>query len=256
MAGLLKMADQGKIVREGISIVIAGLPNVGKSSLLNALLQEERALVTAIPGTTRDTIEEFISIKGIPARIVDTAGIRTSAESVEELGMERARRKMREADLVLFLVDGLRPLSPEDLELYASLGETERIVVLNKLDEADPQNVSRIAAAFPGAAMVEISARNHQGLAELQETVYGMIMGDGSLLVERDACAPNIRHREVLREVLVTCRRFRQGLDDGITVDLAAVEVQTALDLLGDIVGLTTADEVLDRIFAEFCIGK
>lgn len=253
---LIAMADRGKIYREGITIVIAGLPNVGKSSLLNALLQEERALVTPVPGTTRDTIEEIISIKGVPARLVDTAGIRTATELVEELGVQRARQKVREADLVLFMVDASAPISAEDLKLYASLGDAARIVVLNKIDLAAQGALTTMAARFSDVRTVRISARNHTGLSGLYDAVYSHIMGDVSEIRERDACAPNLRHRTVLEETLAACGRLRQAFAAGITVDLVAVEVQAALGCLGDIVGLTTTDEVLDKIFAEFCIGK
>ena len=253
---LIAMADQGKIIREGIHIVIAGLPNVGKSSLLNALLQEDRALVTPVPGTTRDTIEEMISIKGIPARLVDTAGIRDDTDSVEKLGIQRARQKVREADLVLFLVDASVPLTSADLELYNSIDSVDRIVVLNKIDIADRENTASLENAFPEVEQIKISARNHVGLVDLQETIFNRIMGEESSLTERDACAPNVRHREVLKETLAACGRLRNALTAGVTVDLIAVEVQSALDYLGDIVGLTTTEDVLDKIFAEFCIGK
>lgn len=256
LAELIAMADRGKIYREGITVVITGLPNVGKSSLLNALLQEERALVTPVPGTTRDTIEEIISIKGVPARLVDTAGIRTVTEPVEELGVQRARQKVRDADLVLFMVDASAPLSPEDLELYASLGGAARIVVLNKIDLAAEGTLDAMSAQFPEISTVKISARNHAGLPALYDAVYSHIMGDTAVVREREACAPNIRHRAVLEETMAACGRLRQAFVAGITVDLVAVEVQAALDGLGDIVGVTTPDEVLDRIFAEFCIGK
>lgn len=253
---LIRMADQGSIIREGILLVIAGLPNVGKSSLLNALLQEERALVTPVPGTTRDTIEELISIKGIPARLVDTAGIRDDSDIVEELGIQRARQKVRQADLVIFMVDASVPLSDQDMQLYRSLEGAECIVVLNKIDIADPENVSATQNVFSGVEQVQISARNHDGLADLQEKIYTRIMGTGTALSERDACAPNVRQRAVLKETLVACGGLRSALSAGVTVDLISVEVQSALDYLGDIVGVTTAEDVLDKIFAEFCIGK
>jgi tRNA modification GTPase len=256
LAELIAMADRGKIYREGITIVIAGLPNVGKSSLLNALLQEERALVTPVPGTTRDTIEEIISLKGVPACLVDTAGIRTATEPVEELGVQRARQKLRDADLVLFMVDTSLPLSAEDLELYSSLGAAARIVVLNKMDLATGAALDAMSALFSDVRTVRISARNHAGLSDLYDAVHSHIMGEGAALGEREACAPNIRHRAVLEETLAACGRLREALVSGITVDLVAVEVQAALAGLGDIVGMTTPDEVLDKIFAEFCIGK
>ena len=256
LARLIAMADQGKIIREGINIVIAGLPNVGKSSLLNALLQEERALVTPEPGTTRDTIEEIISIKGIPARIVDTAGIREDACSVEELGIQRARQKVREADLVLFLVDASVPLTRQDLDLYTSLGKVDRVVALNKIDIADQDSLAAQESAFTDVEFVKISARDHDGLTNLQDVIYHNIMGEGASIKERESCAPNVRHLAILEETLSACQRINAALAGGVTVDLVAVEVQSALDFLGDIVGLTTTDDVLDKIFAEFCIGK
>ncbi|HER62958.1 MAG TPA: tRNA uridine-5-carboxymethylaminomethyl(34) synthesis GTPase MnmE, partial [Desulfobacteraceae bacterium] len=248
LAELIALSEQGKVIRDGIHLVIAGLPNVGKSSLLNALLQEERALVTPVPGTTRDTIEEFISIRGVPARLVDTAGIREHAESVEEMGIQRARRKMREADLVLFLVDASTPFTEQDRMLYESIGDTRKVVVLNKIDIAAQEAVDTLARKFYGAPVVRISAKRHRGLPELQEAIYGSIIGEDCGLSERCSCAPNVRHRTVLEQSLAAAGRLQEGLRTGVTADLAAVEVQAALDHLGDIVGLTTADDVLDRI--------
>jgi len=256
LAELIGLSEQGKIIRDGINLVIAGLPNVGKSSLLNALLQEERALVTPVPGTTRDTIEEFISIRGIPARLVDTAGIREHAESIEEMGIKRARQKMREADLVFFMVDASVALTVQDRELYNSIGDVRRIVVLNKTDKASQEDIQSLEEVFPHDKVVRVSARYHDGLAELQDAVYSMFVGEEFPGRERCACAPNIRHRNALEQCLSAVIRLKDALREGVTVDLAAVEVQAALDHLGDIVGLTTPDDVLDRIFAEFCIGK
>ncbi len=257
LAELINLADQGRIVREGVSLVIVGLPNVGKSSLLNALLREERALVTEIPGTTRDTIEEMISIRGVPVRIVDTAGIRARAGAIEELGIERARRKMREADLILFLVDASLPLSPEDIGLYESLAGLNHIVVLNKIDLADEAVVAAQEDFFGTVPLVRTAALRHEGLDRLQDVVYERVVGGGGeLLQERESCAPNVRHRGVLLEARESCGRLRRALAAGLTMDLIAVEVQAVLGVLGEIVGLTTTEDVLDQIFAEFCIGK
>lgn len=254
---LIALSDQGKIVREGIAVVIAGQPNVGKSSLLNALLQEERALVTEIPGTTRDTIEEHIAIRGIPVRLIDTAGIRKHEDPVEAMGIERARQKLGEADLVLFLVDALSGVGGRDLELYRSVREKKHLIVLNKKDLVAPGQLETIAAEFPGQGLVAISAKNREGIDELQDAIYhSVISADKETLCEQMTCAPNTRHRSILHKTLKACLQFEQAMLSGAPVDLLAVEVQLALDYLGDITGLTTSDDVLDAVFSKFCIGK
>ncbi len=252
---LLRFADQGRVIREGVTVVIGGRPNVGKSSLLNALLREERALVAAVPGTTRDTIEETVTIHGIPVRLVDTAGIRDHDDPVEEMGIERARAKLRDADLVLFLVDGSEPLTPLDKELYRSLGQVERIVVINKIDIAAPERIDQLGHRFESEAVVRISARAYRGIEALRETIWTKIAGDETLQ-EDLACAPNLRHRQIIEATLAACRQVDRSLQSGVPADLLAVDLQVALDHLGDIVGLTTPDDVLDTIFSQFCLGK
>jgi len=252
---LLRLADQGRVVREGVHVVISGCPNVGKSSLLNGLLQEERALVTSIPGTTRDTIEEMISIHGVPVHLVDTAGIRAHDNLVEELGIERARRKLIEADLVLFLVDANAGVTDQDRELYGSVRDHDHLVVLNKIDLADKERLSRIEKEFAPLKSVRISARRHTGLDGLQEAIYTKVVV-GDEVREQLSCAPNVRHRAILSTTLEACERLRQALTRQTPADLLAVELQAALDGLSDIVGLTTPEDVLETIFSEFCIGK
>jgi tRNA modification GTPase len=252
---LLRLADQGRVVREGVHVVISGCPNVGKSSLLNGLLQEERALVTSIPGTTRDTIEEMISIHGVPVHLVDTAGIRAHDNLVEELGIERARRKLIEADLVLFLVDADAGVTDQDRELYRSVRDHDHLVVLNKIDLAGEERLSRIGKEFAPLKSVRISARRHIGLDGLQEAIYAKVVV-GEEVREQLSCAPNVRHRAILSTTLEACERLRQALTRQTPADLLAVELQAALDGLSDIVGLTTPEDVLEAIFSEFCIGK
>ncbi len=253
---LIAQSETGRILREGISVVIAGRPNVGKSSLLNALLREDRALVTPLAGTTRDTIEEMISIRGIPIHLVDTAGIRAHENPVEAMGIERARRKVETADLVLFLIDGQVGPGDADLELYGTLRERPHLVVMNKRDVAGAEAVEACLREFGGARLVTVSARTGQGLDELQDAVAEMAVGNETELGETLACAPNVRHRAVLEEALAACRRCAEAMRAGVCVDLLAVDVQSALDHLGDIIGLTTPDDVLDEIFSRFCIGK
>jgi tRNA modification GTPase len=251
---LLKCADQGKIYREGISVVIAGLPNVGKSSLLNTLLQEERALVTEIPGTTRDTIEEYLDINGMPVRIIDTAGIRDTEEKVEELGIKRARSLINEADLVLFMLDGAREISAADLTLFRAVSHKPVLIVINKID------LIETASGFTGplktdAPEVYISAREQAGINELKQAIFKRV-AVGADQWEEKSCAPNIRHKQALIKATEACNRVQDGLLSGFTNDLVAVDLQESLDQLGDIVGETTTEDVLDVIFEQFCLGK
>ncbi|MCL1979531.1 MAG: tRNA uridine-5-carboxymethylaminomethyl(34) synthesis GTPase MnmE [Proteobacteria bacterium] len=255
LARLIALAEQGRIVREGVKVVIAGRPNVGKSSLLNALLREERALVAPVPGTTRDTVEERIDIRGIPVHLVDTAGIRNHEDPVEALGIERARQKLAEADLVLFVVDAQAGMTARDHELYGSIREKPHLVVLNKCDLVSDEQARVQAGDFAGTRVVPVSAQQGGGIEALQEAIYQAIAA-GAEFTDQMPCAPNTRHRAVLVRTLAACRRFARAMEEGAAVDLLAVEVQSALDDLGDIIGLTTPDEVLDEVFSRFCLGK
>lgn len=254
LARLIQDADQGKLFRDGISVVIAGLPNVGKSSLLNTLLQEERALVTEIPGTTRDTIEEYIDINGMPVRLIDTAGIREDAEKVEELGIKRAKALINDADLVLFMIDGSRPLSREDITLFASVRHKPMLIVLNKIDvmSEQPDFASELQADVP---VVHISARKQIGISDLKTGIFSRVTGGADQWEER-GCAPNIRHKHALLLANEACNRLEIALQTGLTSDLIAVDLQECLDQLGDIVGETTTEDILDVIFEQFCLGK
>lgn len=253
---LITMSEQGKIIREGIKVVITGQPNVGKSSLLNALLQEERALVNPLPGTTRDTIEEQIAIRGIPVHLVDTAGIRMHENPVEAMGIERARQKLGEADLVLFLVDALAGINGCDRDLYMSVRDKNHLVVINKRDLVTGEQLSIVQGEFSQEKIVTISAKNHQGLDELQDAIYQAVIVDRSEICEQMTCAPNTRHRSILTKTLAACLNLEQAILAGVPVDLLAVEIQSALDCFGDITGVTTPDDVLDIVFSQFCIGK
>ncbi len=251
---LLQDADHGKIYRDGIAVVIAGLPNVGKSSLLNTLLQEERALVTEIAGTTRDTIEEYLDIHGMPVRLIDTAGIRDNAEKVEELGIQRAKSQINEADLVLFMVDGSREITDDDVKLFNSVSHKPLVVVVNKIDVVG-RSASFTEQLNTDAPAVFISAREQRGIGDLKDGIFQRVTTGGEQWEER-GCAPNVRHKHALQLALEAVRRVEDAFVAGLTADLIAVDLQECLDQLNDIVGETTTEDILDVIFEQFCLGK
>lgn len=255
LALLLARAAGGKIIREGVSVVILGRPNVGKSSLLNCLLREERAIVTNLPGTTRDTIEECLDIKGVPVRIVDTAGIRDTSEAVEEIGIRRARQKLKAADLVLLVIDGGEGLQTADRTLFEVAADKKVIVVVNKIDRVATLDRGVYEEAFPGLPLATISATTGEGIRNLEDAVYEAATG-GQGLQEPGLAAPNMRHAVALQRAFTAVGHVGEGLAADLPPDLLAIDLQTALDSLGDIIGETTTDDVLDMIFAEFCLGK
>lgn len=255
LALLLRNADQGKIFREGVTVVIAGLPNVGKSSLLNTILQEERALVTAIPGTTRDTIEEYVDIEGIPVRIVDTAGIRENAEEVEELGIQRARKQIEQADLVLFMIDLAKGVSSADQELFRSIQHKPVILVANKMDLLPAEMPDLGEFHDRTLALVQISAKAQLGISELKQAIFTAMVGNREQW-EDAGCAPNLRHKDAMARAYAASDRLLEGMLTGITSDLLAIDLQECLAELDAIVGVTTTEDILDLIFQQFCLGK
>lgn len=256
LENLISRADSGKIFREGIAVVIIGRPNVGKSSMLNALLKEERAIVTPVPGTTRDTIEEYLNIQGIPVRIIDTAGIRNDADTVEEMGILRTRKKLEQADLVLLMLDLSENLTDEDVQLFGSAAEKPVILVANKTDIGMPGAQGQISHAFPGQKFVAVSAKTGQGINILEEVIFTQVTDKSPGWDPGSKAVPNLRHKVSMINALDACLRISAGLKVGLSPDLLAIELQSALDHLGDIVGHTSTDDVLDKIFREFCIGK
>ncbi len=254
---LLAGRTRGRIYREGAAVVIMGRPNVGKSSLLNALLREERAIVTAVPGTTRDTIEECLDIHGVPVRIVDTAGIRETSETVEGIGISRSRSRGERADLLLLLLDASEGVTVGDLELYRSVQDKNLLLVLNKVDLAAGEGAPVIAweKHFPGLGRVEISALTGGGLGELELAIFQALTG-GTPLDPVSTCVPNARHGSVLVKVRELAGRLAAGLQNGLAPELLAVELQLTLAQLGEISGESSGEEVLDAIFSRFCLGK
>ncbi len=255
LARLLAQAENGRLCRDGAEVVIAGRPNVGKSSLLNALLREERALVTPVAGTTRDTIEEYLLIEGLPVRLVDTAGLRDEAGIIEELGIQLARRKATEADLVLLLIDGSVPPCDEDFRIRDELAGRPQLLVCNKADLPAAGSDEDYAVLFPGLGLLRISAREQSGLEDLRRAIFSRLVQDRNLDPEGD-CAPNLRHRQALEQALREGRALAVALADGLTVDLVALELRLVLANLDDVLGSGADEDVLDTIFSRFCLGK
>ncbi|MDR9500961.1 MAG: tRNA uridine-5-carboxymethylaminomethyl(34) synthesis GTPase MnmE [Desulfurivibrionaceae bacterium] len=255
LTALITAADKGRIYREGISVVILGRPNVGKSSLLNSLLRVERAIVTPVPGTTRDTIEEMLTICGLPVRIVDTAGIREHAEAVEEMGIQRARAKLAEADLVLFLIDATTGLTPEDHLLRQALPAKPVLYVINKIDLVQEYHHADFQDQLEGSPTVAISAKEGEGIDALEQAVYDLVTGGEEWDPGHDV-VPNVRHRAALEKAREAAARVLEGIAMELPPDLVAIELQAALDHLGEIIGETTTEDVLDMIFQQFCLGK
>jgi tRNA modification GTPase len=245
--------QEGRLLREGLRVVIAGRPNVGKSSLLNRLLNLDRAIVTEIPGTTRDVIEEAITLNGVAVRLSDTAGLRPAQDRLEALGVQRARDRLAQADLVLYLVDGSLPFDPGDGEALAELAARPGLAVINKIDlppallEADLQQ----ATAFP---IVRLSALTGQGLPDLKQAIVDLALGGG--LKWAGEVVTQARHHRHLLNCLDYLRQARELLGEATPWELVALELKEAIRELGEITGEEVGDDVLDRIFSEFCLGK
>lgn len=254
MDRLLATADAGRLHREGAAVAIAGRPNVGKSSLFNALLRDARAIVTAQPGTTRDAIEEYVNLNGIPVRLTDTAGLRESEDEVERIGIETARAKLRAAAAVLFVVDAANGAGEEDLRLVYELKPLEIPValVLNKIDLAP--NAPEPRLDFPFAFNVRVSALTNEGLDELESALTRLFLG-GAAIGANEGMLTRVHQKDSLRRAREAVGRVLEGFDDGAP-ELLSVDLKEGLDALGEITGETTPDDVLERIFSDFCIGK
>jgi len=247
---LLSTAKTGKLLRDGIKLAIVGRPNVGKSSLFNALLREDRAIVTDIEGTTRDYIEESLNLRGIPVRLIDTAGIRDSDDPVERLGVERSMEKIDEADVVLFVIDASEGLKGGDLHIYEKLKNREVIVVFNKTDLGDVVPLEK----FQGHSIIKVSALKGYGLKDLEEEI---LKKAGAVAHEGLNIYVSVRHEELLRKAKNVLADFRKRYnEEDISPEIAMLDIREASDYLGEIVGHITTEDVLGSIFSRFCIGK
>lgn len=253
---LLKSADFGQIYRQGVKAAIVGQPNVGKSSLLNALLRGERAIVTDIPGTTRDTLEETANIGGIPLVLVDTAGIRAEAgDAVERIGIERSRAALQKADIALMVVDGSRPLQTGDADIAALAQRKPALLVINKTDLLAEAVIEPPADFLPDAPRVQISALTGAGIERLEESIQALVLG-GSVTTADTPLMSNPRHKALIQQALEHTQAAIAGQQAGLTPDLVSIDVHEAVAALGQITGQTVTEDLLDTIFGNFCIGK
>ena len=245
-------AQEGRILREGAYVVILGHPNVGKSSLLNRLLKEERAIVTAIPGTTRDVIEESIDLDGVMIRLVDTAGVRETDDVVEREGIKRTRTAQDEADLLLVVLDGTMPLTNDDRELLHLVRDRKHIVVLNKADLTDTVEMNSV---FADHVAYRISAKTGSGIETVKSALRAQLVSGGFESAET-ATVTSVRHRDALRRAVESLGQALESVQCGMPGELVSIDVRTAADALGEITGAITTDEILGQIFSQFCIGK
>ena len=252
---LYDTAESGKILRDGLKTVIVGKPNVGKSSLLNSILGENRAIVTDIAGTTRDIIEEFVNIKGIPLKIVDTAGIRETEDVVEKIGVEKSRESFSTADLVIMVLDASRKLAEEDIEILESLENKKTIVLLNKIDLKPEIEIEKIKEYVNEEDIIEISALKHQGIEELQDKIEAMVY-QGSVKNSSNLMITNSRHKDALFKAYEAINDAIGAIEQRMPYDFIEVDFKNIWDYLGYINGDTVREDLLDTIFANFCIGK
>jgi tRNA modification GTPase len=252
---LLETADTGRIIREGLKTVIVGRPNVGKSSLLNALLRENRAIVTDVPGTTRDVLEEYMNIKGLLVRIIDTAGIRQTEDKVEAIGVSRSKESIEKADLILFIIDVTDELQDEDKEIFESIQDKKVVVVLNKIDAPAKISEEDVENWLPGVKVVTISAKELTGIDRLEDVIHRLVF-QGELRHSSEIAITNARHKEALEKAVMSLKQALHTIDEGFPLDLLSIDLRDAWHAIGEITGQTVDEDIIDRIFSQFCLGK
>ncbi len=251
---LEKSFDNGKIIKEGIKTAIIGRPNAGKSSLLNAILKEDRAIVTEYEGTTRDTIEEFVNINGIPLKLIDTAGIRNTENAVEKIGIEKSKKIAKEADLSLVIIDGSKPLEKEDIEILKIVNPNKTIIILNKIDLGlIIKDENEELKDFKNK--VEISALNKEGINELYNKITQMF-NLNQINLDNEIIITNERHKNIIKKAINNVEKALDSLNNNMSVDIVAISIKEVLSNLGEITGDEASEEIINEIFARFCLGK
>lgn len=251
---LLKSADDGRMIQEGIKTVILGKPNAGKSSLLNFLVGEDRAIVTDIAGTTRDTLEEYISLHGISLRIIDTAGIRETEDVVEKIGVGKAKKMAEDADLILYVVDSSLPLDENDREIMELLGGRKSIVIYNKTDLESVVDIKELKEKT-GSPVIPVSVVEETGITELEEIIKKMFFR-GEISFDDEVYITNARHKTALEEALESLKMVRESIETGMSEDFFSIDLMSAYESLGKIVGESVGEDLVNEIFSRFCVGK
>ena len=258
---LQKMAEsyeQGRLIKEGISAVIAGKPNAGKSSLLNALAGSTRAIVTEIPGTTRDIIEEYINVRGIPVRFLDTAGIRSTSDPVEAIGVERAQKAALDADLVILVLDAQTGILPEDIEIIDSMKDKKKIIIINKTDIAQEKEIQKMETSLQSASdapVIVASILEGRGIEDLLAAIESLFL-KGAIDMNSEVLLTNVRHRQLLDKALESLESAASAHKSGLPLDFVTIDIKESAEYLGQITGESVSEDVVREIFSRFCIGK
>ena len=251
---LIDTADDGRIMREGINTVIVGKPNAGKSSLLNVLLGEDRAIVTNIAGTTRDVLEEHIQLRGISLNIMDTAGIRNTEDVVEQIGVDKARSYAEEADLIIYVVDASVPLDDNDIEIIHMIQNKKAVILLNKTDLSTVINKNELIM-WINKPMIEISTKEGKGIHELEETLENMFY-HGEISFNNEVYITNVRHKAALQDAYVSLGKVKESIENQMPEDFFTIDLMDAYESLGSITGETVGEDLVNEIFSKFCMGK
>lgn len=253
--GMIQTSDTGKILRDGLNTVIIGKPNVGKSSLLNALLEENRAIVTDIPGTTRDIIQEYLNIRGIPINIIDTAGIRETRDEVERIGVERTKEYFKKADLVILIIDSSDSITQEDEEIFELVKDKKIITLINKVDLPTRLDIERVKKFTEGKRVIEVSVKTGKGIDELKDEIYNLVY-KGEVKYSSEVLITNVRHKNLLIKAKSSLLVAVETLKQQVPLDMVSIDIRECLDYIGEITGETVQEDIINRIFSQFCIGK
>ncbi|HEI6601921.1 TPA: tRNA uridine-5-carboxymethylaminomethyl(34) synthesis GTPase MnmE [Staphylococcus aureus] len=252
---LLDAGAQGKIMREGLSTVIVGKPNVGKSSMLNNLIQDNKAIVTEVAGTTRDVLEEYVNVRGVPLRLVDTAGIRETEDIVEKIGVERSRKALSQADLILFVLNNNEALTQEDYTLYEVVKNEDVIVIVNKMDLEQNIDINEVKDMIGDTPLIQTSMLKQEGIDELEIQIRDLFFG-GEVQNQDMTYVSNSRHISLLKQARQTIQDAIDAAESGVPMDMVQIDLTRTWEILGEIIGETASDELIDQLFSQFCLGK